>query len=473
MAIVTSNAHPPGLFAQGIANAIGSASESEGAVRHALLQMMMCDERAFCHAAGTLLLTPDLPGSRQLVQFLLRQKLFVESLASADRYDSAQALAVVHSAAKIGPLLGDELEQALAAALHKAPAAANVLRIMRILELIAAVSASSRFLSFQHELMAYPDPKVRSKAALLAGRSVKNIASTGRLLRDEDARVQANVLEALWSLDDAASRALLRSATKSKHSRVRANALVGLYAASDVGSIRGIFEMAEHPDARFRASAFWAMGETGDSRFVPFLAGQQSQRSGSERLCILRALTRIRKQEKELAGAAAIEILISSASFEPDGSRRLVLALRGIDSSDLGSVPPTRFAIWEGATLARDYAVLAMHNPPLLISGMVAPAEGSTDAAYPRAIGEAQLRCLERKRHDDLWRIDRYVLGDPAPASPAEAANPPPDNPPPEVQAKGHHGFSSSPEQLAKGGPSHQSSLGRTPLVCVLSPRIR
>jgi hypothetical protein len=64
---------------------------------------------------------------------------------------------------------------------------------MRILELIAAVSASSRFLAFQHELMAYPDPKVRSKAALLAGRSAKSIASVGRLLRDEDAPVQANV----------------------------------------------------------------------------------------------------------------------------------------------------------------------------------------------------------------------------------------------------------------------------------------
>jgi hypothetical protein len=93
---------------------------------------------------------------------------------------------------------------------------------------------------------------------------------------------------------------------------------------------------------------------------------------------------------------------------------------------------------------------------------MVAPGVGSTDAAYARAIGEALLRCLERKRPDDLWRIDRYAFGDTAPASTAEASNPPVDNPPTEVQAKGHHGFSGSPEQLAKG-VSSGVSLAKEP----------
>ena len=445
MSVVAKRTRAPGLFAQGIAKAIESASESE--VRRALFQMLACDKRAFCRSAGGLLLREDLPGSRYLVQFLLRHKLLIESLASADDYDPAHALALVRGAAKIGPLLEEELGQALSAALQQAPSTANGIRILRTLELMAAAVAPGSLLALQHELMAYADPKVRSKAALLTGRGAKSSASIGRLLRDEDARVQANSVEALWSLDAGASGALLQMASKSSHNRVRGNALVGLYGISDAGSISGIFEMAEHQDARFRATAYWAMGVTGDSRFVPFLTNQLNRNAGSERLSILKALTRIRKREKIFAEAGAIDILVSGASVEPDGNRRLALALRTQGAGDLSSIPATRLAIWEGATLIRNYKVLVAHNPALLIAGIVAPCVRCGDGFASAAV-EALTRCLRWKRPDDLWRIDRYASGGTASPSPADASRASREEGPADPQKKAHNGFLSSAEQL-------------------------
>ena len=447
MSVVSKRTRAPGLFAQGIAKAIESPSESEA--RRALLQMLACDEQAFCRSAGGLLLSEDLSRSRHLVQFLLRHKLLIESLTSADDYDPAQALALIRAASKIGPLLEEELGQVLSAALQKAPSSANGIRVLRIIELMAAALAPGSLLTHQHELMAYPDPKVRSKAALLTGRRAKSSASIGRLLRDQDARVQANSVEALWSLDTAASGALLQMASKSSHNRVRGNALVGLYGISDVGSISGIFEMAEHPDQRFRATAYWAMGMTGDSRFVPFLTNQLNRGAGSERLAILRALTRIRKREKMLGEAGVIEILVSGASVEPDGTRRLALALRAQGGGDLSSIPATRFASWEGATLVRNYKVLEARNPALLIAGIVAPCVRSGDG-YASAAVEALQRCLRWKRPNDLWRLDRYLLGgaaSPSP-SPAVASRASLEEGPAEPQKKTHNGFLAGAEQL-------------------------
>ena len=435
MSVVAGNSRAPGLFTQGIAKAVESASESE--VRRALLQMLGCDERAFCRAAGGLLLGGDSSGSGQLVRFLLRHKRLIESLVSAEQYDAARALAVVRSAAKIGPLLEEELEQALSSTLHKAPSAPNVVRVLRTLELMTA-AAPARFLALQHELMAYPDPKVRSKAALLAVRSGRTTASLGRLLSDTDARVQANCVEALWSLDAASSGPMLHAAAKSPHHRVRGNALAGLYRISDVACIAGMFEMAQHPDARFRTTAFWTMGAAGDPRFVLFLNDQLRRRTGSERLAILRALARIRKQEKIFAEAGSIEILVSSATVQPDGSRRLALALRATASSDLSIIPPTRFQVWEGGSLMHDYKALAARNPALLIAAMVAPSDRSGDA-FARSTGAALARCLPLKRAEDLWRIDRYALQAPASPPSGEASNSP---------QKGQHGFLSSVKQI-------------------------
>jgi len=441
------------LFAQSILKILEDPPERSTTARQSLAPLLTCDAPAFSRAAGVLLVTGmGLPGYEHLIQFLVRQKMLVETLVDAEGYHEDKAIAVVKETARLGSPLDAGLEQALTAALQKPPSAANALRVLRLMDLLAAVASPSRFLLFQHELMACPDSRVRSRAALLTARINKNTSWIGRLLRDDDARVQANAVEALWEFDAAAAKPLLRAASRSRHNRVAGNALVGLYGISELGAIRMMFEMAEHKEARFRATALWAMGETADSRFVPYLSEQVQRRTGAERLAVLKAMTRIRKHEKVLQEAGAVEIRVSRASLEPDGTRRLVVTLRAPGGPDLSSLKPTQFALWEGPALINDYTAAGSSNPALLIAGLIVPRFTSTEDPYGIAVGQAINRCMQLKRPDDMWRIDRYNPGESAPPStaPVEAANLPYDDALLVQQVKTQRGFLSTAEMLGK-----------------------
>ena len=64
---------------------------------------------------------------------------------------------------------------------------------------------------------------------------------------------------------------MFRAAASDANNRVVGNALMALYRLGEAGG-RGLYEMASRPDPAFRATAVWAMSETGDTRFLPLLA---------------------------------------------------------------------------------------------------------------------------------------------------------------------------------------------------------
>ena len=59
--------------------------------------------------------------------------------------------------------------------------------------------------------------------------------------------------------------------------------------------------MALHSDPLFRASALWAIAETEDPRFIPFLMEQFKVSEGKMKLSVTRSLSRIRRREKAYA----------------------------------------------------------------------------------------------------------------------------------------------------------------------------
>ena len=79
-------------------------------------------------------------------------------------------------------------------------------------------------------------------------------------------------MEALWQSSEQNLRPVLLIAGRSPHNRVAANALLGLYKHGSLDSIPLLLRMAADPDSTRKASALWAMGETGDPRFLPYLA---------------------------------------------------------------------------------------------------------------------------------------------------------------------------------------------------------
>ncbi|MEO8129764.1 MAG: HEAT repeat domain-containing protein, partial [Bryobacteraceae bacterium] len=289
------------------------------------------------------------------------------------------------------------------------PSSLASLRIYRFMQLLSEISKNC-FLLFQSELIAYPDPMVRASAVLLIGRAGKNPDLMGRMLLDPDPRVQANAVEALWIFKEDDCKPMLFTAAKSKHHRVAGNAAVGLYRIAEIRSIAMLLEMARHKELLFRLAAIWAMGETGDCRFVHHLTELVRNLAGDERVAALRALARIRCRNLSRVAQPAIHIRVARAANGPGSSRHLVLKLVSASSSDLQTLRSTDFAIWEGSTLVCDYSVSVPNAAVLLVAAFVAPRILSEVDPYRVAIAEGLSRCLALKRPDDVWRLDRYTV---------------------------------------------------------------
>ena len=400
-------------FVKDIAALLESFSEKETSGKQSLQQILSSDKAAFSRAAVKVLAqTTGSAGSRYVLHLMKKHNLLMEALADtrgSKREDAVRAARVI---SEIGSPIDADLERVLSATLSQPPSAANSARVMRLLDVLEAASPQPRFYLFQTELMNHPDSTVRSRATLLIACTNKSGALVGRMLLDEDVRVQANAVEALWTFDAADARPLLVNAARSKTPRVAGNAAVGLYRIGDLSSLRLLFQMSQHKEAPFRAAAAWAMGETGDPRFLPFLTAWFPRTSGSEKVNVLQALARIRRLEKSLAEAGAIEIRHweAKAGKEDPSRRRVILTLWSAERADLSTLKPTQFALSVGGALVEDYQISAHPNPALIISGFVLPRFSSAADPYAMAVREAIERCLRYKRADDLWRLDRYLV---------------------------------------------------------------
>jgi HEAT repeat protein len=410
-------------FQQDIAALLDSFSEKDTSSKQSLQQMLSSDQAAFSRASIRVLATAaGSAGARYVLHLLRKHNLLMEALADPRGSRREDAIAAARVIPQIGAPIDADLERVLNAALALPPILPNAARVLRLLEVLEAASQQPRFYLFQSELMSYPDSVVRSKAAFLIACSNKSVSLVGKLLLDEDVRVQANAVEALWTFEADDARSLLQTAARSKTARVAANAAVGLYRIGDLSSLRLLFQMASLGDPGPRTSAAWAMGETGDPRFLPFLTAWFTRSSGNERVNVLQALGRIRRREKACVQSGPIEIRTWSAAANGP-KRNLVLTLRSPDRPDLCAMKPTQFALWEGGTLIEDYEIASQPNPALIVCGFVVPRFCSASDPYAIAVLEAMERCFSYKRAEDLWRVDRY-LSEPRtePAAPLEKA---------------------------------------------------
>ena len=425
----------------------------EGSTDKASLErLLQANPDEFCHAAVSMLAGAESSaGFRYLVHLLLKHGLLIKALADTENCGIEEAIAIVKSVVQIGSSVEGELEKRLSALLQQPPCSVVTARIYRLMLLLAEISKSC-FLLFQSELISYPDPMVRASAVLLIGRTGKNADLMGRMLLDPDPRVQANAVEALWIFKEDACKPMLFTAAKSKYNRVAGNAAVGLYRIAEVRSIAMLLEMAQHKEPAFRLTAIWAMGDTGDSRFVPILTEMFRRCVGAERVASLRALARIRNRTLARSAKPAIDIRIARAETGPGDSRHLILKLSSAGEGELQTLKPTDFAISEGGTLICDYSVSVPNASVLLIAGFVAPRILSEVDPYRVAIMNAMGRCVPLKRPEDIWRIDRYTV-----EAQGLGSNTPRNGPAPTYDdlvlgqgIKTQHGFIAAPDLLNK-----------------------
>jgi HEAT repeat protein len=398
-------------FVNDISRALESFNEKTAESKKTLNDLANSDPAVF-FVAGLRVVCAAKPseGLRHLILALAKDKRLSLGLLDSSICTLEEALAISQAAADAGVQLQAPFEMALNKALQGQANPQKAELISRILDLLAITGDPSCWSSFQVELMAYPDKIVRSHAALLIGRSTRNVAWIARRMLDRDPRVQASAVEALWGLDPDEVRPHYLAALKSTHNRVAANAGLGLYLSGDVTAQRILLEMLRHDDPFFRRSALWAIGETQDERFLPALTEYYKQADGKLRLAAVGAMSRIRRHGKAAHDAGPLQLHMSQAVAQAGGVRRLVFALSCHPARDLSGIKPTDFTVWENGTIIDEYQVRLASPPALLMAGFLAPWFASDDESYEKAVREGLKQCLCMKRRDDLWRIDRYSI---------------------------------------------------------------
>ena len=389
----------------------------------------------------------------------------VEQIADPLRGSIEQAVPLAREAlergepidARLGELISEELS-----------ASGNAVKLRHLLGIIGALDGGQHILKARSLLLAHSDPYVRSKATLILGRAGRNADWVMRRLLDPDARVQANAVESVWGIDTPEMRKVLETAVRSPHSRVVANGLIGLYRLGNVGCVPRIFEMAEHNGEAQRLSARWAMGETGDPRFLGYLNSVFRTDAPRCRAMVIRALSRIRRNVAllEQSGKLHVEMLSFASSASNERRMQLGLSPRGSQAPD--PLAPTEFVIEEDARPVTRYSVVHHPEPDVMVSGFVIPRILSRADPYAIAIENALRACMELRRKPDLWSVDRYCCDDLLePEDGPNLAAMRSEDPLIMSHLRKNRGFLAAPEIIEKfiDGPGHRNEASREVLV--------
>ena len=273
--------------------------------------------------------------------------------------------------------------------------------VQRVLMLLNSIPENARVMPIVIKLLRHSSPSVRSKAALVIGRVSKTPQVMQEFLSEADPRVRANAIEALWGMDSAKARAVLREAADDPHNRVAGNALLGLYRVGDTSAIPRILQMAAHPKPEFRTTAAWVMEQTGSPRFLPALAQMVRETNPGARGWVFRAITKLKRIASGTAGLARLRVHLAGGSLASGGSRTVRAAIAGQDGRELAILPATAIVLWEDSRLVADYSVRPLERPASLGLGLVLPLGEAGD--------EALAALTPLKRVQDRWQECRYV----------------------------------------------------------------
>lgn len=404
-----------------------SFSNQQGMVKEELRRRFTRDPDKFARDAITVLKSgEDAPGTRFLAHLVLGNETLVRTIADPAECALEDAVAVARTIARADARLELELDRLLERSLKTKDPASNAV-VLRVLDILDAVSSGNRAAQYQAELMNHAYAPVRSKAALTIARGSRSLGWVAAQLREGEPRVQANAIEALWGMDNANCRSVFNMAVAAPNSRVVGNALIGLYLMSDVSSIAGILNLAMEADPRRRGTGIWAMGQTQDPRFLPYLNAAFEAAEEKDRHAIVRALVRIRRRQKQAEAAGPLGITVVRAAAATPLARSVGLALSSPNCESLPPLIATQFAIFEGGSLVTDYEVSFVPTPPVMIFGFMLPRYTGGASQYGAATAGALQACLKRKRESDYWAVERYAVaqqgggGEALPASEPEA----------------------------------------------------
>jgi hypothetical protein len=270
--------------------------DRDAAGKSRIKELLNHDPLAFLQAAVRVIKSApsSLRGVQFMVSLLAANNLLLLTLCDP-ALDLAQAASLARMALQLDPMMDVALAKKVADATALGEPLPNAGRLMDVL---GEISTGNRITSSLMRLWRSSDPQMRSKAVLLIGRSNRSVQWAQSRLAETDPRIRANAVEALWGLDTAEAKAVLRAAAADSNNRVAGNALFALYAMGDDSAIPEMLKMAASDCPQFRCSAAWAMGETGDPQFSETLARLMSESSAFVRKRAFVELSRLKAAAK-------------------------------------------------------------------------------------------------------------------------------------------------------------------------------
>lgn len=352
------------------------------------------------------------PGHQYLLMLLLNNSLLLKPLCDPGVFTLGEAVAIARDLKHVDPAFDLHLFRALfgqngqdRGELEEVAGSAAGLRVLSI---IAEISDGTRLVPVMTQLLRHRNSHVRSKAALLVGRSNKNHRWVEQRLLEDDPRVRANAVESLWGAGTNGSRAVFWNAVSDADNRVAGNAVLGLFRLGDPASIRLIDEFANHTDAKFRSTAAWVMGETGDPRFVPLLGRMMAESEPEVRASALVAIAKLKKCLAARSTATRLRILMGEIRRRNEDWCDFSVGIWPERRAGIAELRASNFAIWEDSSLVSEYEVEQSGKDPLALGlafARVLERSSPEQEAQDRAIE----RALRHKRRVDLWTVLKYV----------------------------------------------------------------
>lgn len=259
-----------------------------------------------------------------------------------------------------------------------------------------AAAAAERLLSASCDL------RLRASLALAWGRLAKLAGEATAWLEDEDPRVRANAVESLWGRSDEQAVSIFTRKLEDTHQRVAANAAVGLYLAGRAESVLALWKMTRHAHPARRAAAVWAIGRTGDARFLPLLGEMRQMKAASVTLLRNVVLARERIRQTEELPREAIELRLDGIPSQ--GGFRCIAHLPAGRSESAPPFRPTDFALEINGLPIWDYRAWrsSLSGPSPFSLAVPAPA---AELAAQRAAG------IIAEAGESAQALFRFALG--------------------------------------------------------------
>jgi hypothetical protein len=259
----------------------------------------------------------DSTGYRFLALLLVNSPKVFQELTNRWQFSKEEAVKVAKALQRVDQNFDTRLAAMLPDRNHSVrPFAVEGECAERALEILDEISPGRRIVSIMHHLTDHKDPKISSKAVLLIGKRLQNLAWARRVIAEStEPRLRANAIETMWGMTTPEVVGFFHGCLADWDNRVVGNAIVGLHQAGHSETKTLLAEIATNSNPKLRMTAAWAMGYIGDATLAVLLNSLAKDKCAEVRRAALRSLRQFQIEEQRTK-----ETHHEETTFEPDES---------------------------------------------------------------------------------------------------------------------------------------------------------